>query len=117
MRHAPQALVKGLPDWDYNGRLWLPLAEAEGWEEAVDDKTGEKIQHVHIVTKITGVYSPARVEKAGGKVIGAPEEMKRVAATTRDIYKAGAYADKGLREISGGIGCTARCGPSAHKRG
>jgi hypothetical protein len=34
----------------------MPLSEPEGWEEFIDEKTGEKLQYVHIVTKITGIY-------------------------------------------------------------
>uniref|UniRef100_A0A7S0N4J6 Uncharacterized protein n=1 Tax=Cryptomonas curvata TaxID=233186 RepID=A0A7S0N4J6_9CRYP len=51
-----KALVKGFPDWNYNGRVWVPVSEPEGWEEIVHEKTGEKLQNVHILTRITGTH-------------------------------------------------------------
>ncbi len=46
--------MKGFPDWNYNGKVWVPISEPEGWEEIVDEKTGEKLQNVHILIRITG---------------------------------------------------------------
>lgn len=48
-----QALIKGLPDWNYNGKVWEPLDEPEGWEE-ITGAAGEKLQKIHVLTRTSG---------------------------------------------------------------
>mmetsp|Transcript_6268 Transcript_6268/g.20069 ORF Transcript_6268/g.20069 Transcript_6268/m.20069 type:complete len:218 (+) Transcript_6268:256-909(+) len=46
-----------MPDWNYNGKVWMPLSEPEGWEEGSDPKTGKRVQKVHILTRITATHT------------------------------------------------------------
>eukprot|EP00290_Baffinella_frigidus_P010293 CAMPEP_0180155132 /NCGR_PEP_ID=MMETSP0986-20121125/24617_1 /TAXON_ID=697907 /ORGANISM="non described non described, Strain CCMP2293" /LENGTH=267 /DNA_ID=CAMNT_0022103709 /DNA_START=20 /DNA_END=823 /DNA_ORIENTATION=+ len=85
-----KAFARGLPDWDYRGKIWRPIDEEE-WDEEVIDK--KDIRHVHLLTEIRGTHTgdgPNLLKLEGcdykptAKVVVWPKEWWRI-TITQDI--------------------------------
>lgn len=37
-----KALVKGMPDWHWHGKIWKPVDELYGWDDVEED--GHKVR-------------------------------------------------------------------------
>mmetsp|Transcript_43197 Transcript_43197/g.102005 ORF Transcript_43197/g.102005 Transcript_43197/m.102005 type:complete len:274 (+) Transcript_43197:91-912(+) len=87
-----KAIVRGLPDWTYNGRIWKPLDEQDGWDDVEED--GRSYRHIHVATQMKGTHTgdgPNLLKLEGvdykptGKVIVFPLEWWVLTADTASI--------------------------------